>query len=76
MIMYSLTRILPLCLVLLSTVVCGFREANPLLSSHLSVRSNLRHSCPVHNTPVPVFPFYRLQLQMLMGQKRNFSKLP
>ena len=63
MMMYSLTRILPLCLVLLvlPTVVRGFRETNPLLSSHLSVRLDHRHRCPVHSAPVPVSPFYQLQ---------------
>ena len=63
MIMYSLTRILPLCLVLLdlSTVVRGFRKTNPLLSSDLSVRLNDRRSCPVHSSPVPVSPFYQLR---------------
>ena len=63
MIMYPLTRILPLCLVLLvlPSVVRGFCETNPLPSSHVSVLLNHRHGCSVHSGPVPVSPFYQLE---------------
>ena len=56
--MYSLTRIYPLCLVLLvlPSVVRGSCETNPLPSSHLSVRLHHRHWCPAH-----VSPFYQLE---------------
>ena len=63
MVMYSPTRILPLCLVVLvlPSLVHRFRETNPLPSSRLSVRLDRRHRCPVYSAPVPVSPFYQLQ---------------
>ena len=105
MIIYSLTRILPLCLGLLLSVALALHEKSPFLSPHLSALFYHHHRCPVHSAPLPVSPIYQLQHllrrpypyfhriaslpyqspsrllfllfhQMLVKQKRYFSKLP
>ena len=61
MIIYSLTRISPLCLGLLLSVALALHEKSPFSSPHLSAHFYHLHRCPVHSAPLPVSPLYQLQ---------------
>ena len=61
MIIYSLTRILPLCLGLLLSVVLALDEKSLFSSPHLSARFYHHHRCPAQSAPLPVSPLYQLQ---------------